>query len=143
MYEGYLVKILGIDGEQPYVFPLKYIAYKGFKCTIHGQDVDSFTNTDGITNRNALANVKPKCQIQTIDGITQTEFCAIMDHIRSRYVNVKEKKVIASIFAPEINGYITHEWYVPDIEPPMTDITEDEITYDSITISFVSNGGKI
>lgn len=143
-FEGYLIKIRGTGTLQDYEFPLKYIEVGTFSCAVHGQALDPFTNTDGITFINALHNVKPKCEFQMLD-MTQTELTAIMSQIQARYINSDEKSVNAKIWSGEYGKYIDHKWYVPDIEPVIDciDVKAKEIYYESIRMAFISVGGPV
>lgn len=143
-YNGYLVKIKN-DTYGDYTLPLNIIEAETFISSIHGQDLDPFTNTDGVTYRNALANVKPTASWALCDGITQTKFWSMMAEIQKRYKNAKEKRVSASVWFAEINGYITHDFYLPDIEFTISEIDskKNEIYYDSITMELISYGGAV
>lgn len=146
--DNYLIKIKGINGGADYVLPLKFMNEESYNASVHGQDLDSFTNTNGITERTALKNVKPIAEINLIEGISQTDFYThVMKPIQDRYIDEKKKEVKASIFFPEINGYIEigHTWYVPDIEFTIEsiDIEQKECWYQNIRIAFISNGGPV
>lgn len=142
-FEGYLVKVLGNNNTSDYIIPLKYIDYESYHCIAHGQDLEPFTNQEGITNRNPLKNAKPTCEFNLM-SMSQSQFTAIMSQIQARYVGVPyAKEVKAKIWNGEYGKYINHTWYVPDIDPPMESINNGEPQYNKIRVAFISKGGPI
>lgn len=137
-FQGYLIKV----GDS--IIPSTLIDKASYKGAIHGQDLDSHINTNGVLIRKALKNVKPKCEFNTIDGISQTEFYKyIMKPIQNAYTDSIKKECRVSFWVAEINDYITHTCYVPDIEPTIDNHTGNEIFYEPIRIAFISNGGAV
>ena len=58
--------------------------------------------------------------------------------ISDNYIIPGERKVLATVFIPELNDYVTREMYVPDIQFTIDDATSTDIWYGSSKISFIA-----
>ena len=58
--------------------------------------------------------------------------------ISDNYIIPGERKVLATVFIPELNDYVTREMYVPDIQFAIDDATQTDIRYGSSKISFIA-----
>ena len=64
--------------------------------------------------------------------------------IIERVLDATEKKVNATVYIPELNKYITHDFYVPDIENNIYTVTEKgTVYYNQTRIAFISYGGAV
>jgi hypothetical protein len=61
----------------------------------------------------------------------------LFNNIESRYVKVKEKKVNASVFVPEKNGYVTEMFYLPDIDITINHIERGKVIYNALKLEFI------
>ena len=136
-YKGYLVKV----GN--YTIPLELIKTQTYKSAMHGQDLDSYRDSNGTLHREALSNFAPKCEFETIPMMTDSQVNSLMKNIRDNYTNEKEKKAKVTMWMQEINKYITHDCYIPDIEFSQYYADKKGIQYESFRIAFISYGGTV
>jgi len=80
-YKGYLVKV----GN--YTIPLELIKTQTYKSAMHGQDLDSYRDSNGTLHREALSNFAPKCEFETIPMMTDSQVNSLMKNIRDNYTN--------------------------------------------------------
>lgn len=135
-YSGFLVRI------GSYTVPFKFIT-SGYKCGIKGNDLDSYNDADGLLQRNALENVAIKLEWNT--PYMEGKDCAeLMGAIRSNYIDVTEKKALVTAYMPEINGYVSMNCYVPDIEFEFDYADENgEVWFKPVRIACIGYGGTI
>lgn len=135
-YNGYLIKV------GTYTVPFRFIEAKKYKCGVKGQDLDSFTDANGVLNRNALANQVIKMEWET-GSISEQDFRPFMDKIRAQYLNKIEKKASVEAFMPEIGKYVTMDCYLPDVEFTIDYADEEELSYSTVRLAFIGYGGKV
>ena len=114
-FNGYFVKIQGVSvGQGDYTFPTEFILENTYKPIRGVQDKDSKRDGNGVLHRNALDHVVPKMEFQT-RTLTNVQYDSIMDNIRARYINAKERKVKADIYLAETGAYTGYiDFYLPD-----------------------------
>ena len=79
-----------------YIIPNEYIAEDGYDCTPNQrQDLDPYTDANGVTHRNALAHTKSDVTI-TFRALKWDEFTSLITGISSNYINTKERDAICS-----------------------------------------------
>lgn len=140
-YNGYLIKILGVGSSGPesydYTFPMHNVLEKTYKMTYSVIDYDSTRNASGRLIRNAQTHRVPHCTIQ-IKPLDNTKLSTMFSNIRSRYTIAKEKKLRASVYVPEIDDYVTENFYLPDIDIAIRHIENNTtIIYESFTLEFI------
>lgn len=142
-FDSYLIKIYDKNSSSNgWQIPMKYIKADTYVALLSGQDLDSYRDADGKLHRTALKNVAPKVEFE-IPPMTNKDLDTFMSNLRNRYTNTTEKKVKAKVYMPEINNYIEHEFYVPDINFTMYKIEGREILYNSTRVAFISYGGEV
>lgn len=132
-FNGYLLK-MGAD-----IFPLSFVYKESYKVAPNRmQDLDSGRNANGVLERNVLDHMPSTISFQT-KPMWNEELDEMMSFIRSHYSVEKEKKVVLEYFCPDINGYKTGEFYVPDIEYPinMVDLENNRILYNGFSLEFI------
>lgn len=136
-YAGYLIKI----GN--WKFPMSKMRAESYEVTLSGQDLDSYRDANGLLHRNALKNVLPKVEFETPAMLTNKQLSSIMDHLQDNYIGKKrEKKCNCTMYIPELDTYITHPCYVPDITPQIYQADDKQILYNPIRFAFISYGAK-
>ena len=136
-YGGFLIKV----GD--YTVPFRYIEAKKFKCSIKGQDLDSYRDANGILHREALQNVAIKVEWETPNDIDEVALRQLMDSIKAQYSNATEKKVLVTAWMPELGDYVTMDCYLPDIEYTIDYADETTVEYSSFRLAFVGYGGSV
>lgn len=132
-FNGYLLK-MGGD-----IFPLSFVYKESYKVTPNRrQDLDSGRNANGVLQRNVLDHMPSTISFQA-KPMHNDELDEMMSFIRSHYAVEKEKKVILEYFCPDINGYKTGEFYVPDIEYVINrvDLKKNKIFYNGFQLEFI------
>lgn len=132
-YNGYLIKILGTTD---YVMPFGYMVFQSYKGTYSVLDGDSKRNGEGRLVRTVLPHKVAHCSVD-IMPLDNNELGDLMGGIQSRYTEAAEKKVTASIWVPEINGYVEEEFYVPDIEITIKKVEDGKVIYEPFTLEFI------
>ena len=137
-YSGYLIKALGVNGGSDYILPMHFIIEKTYKMTYSVIDFDSTRNGAGKLVRNALKHKVPHCTVN-IKPLSNTNMAALWTNLQSRYTINKEKKIRLSVYIPEIDGYVTENFYIPDMELTIRRIEEgtNKIVYEGFTLEFI------
>lgn len=140
MYNGYLIKIKGIEGSElhywDYSIPNSAIIWESYKATYSTLDGDSKRNGTGRLKRKTYKHKVAHCTF-TFKPMTNSEFASIWDLVRARYVKQRQKKVKASIWVPEINNYIEDYFYVPDTEFTIQKIEGNTVKYTQTDVEFI------
>lgn len=140
MYDGYLIKIKGITGSQlysgDYIIPNSAIIWESYKATYSTLDGDSKRNGTGSLKRKTYKHKVAHCTFSFMP-MTNTQFANIWNPVRSRYVKQRQKKVKASIWVPEINGYIEDYFYVPDTEFTIKKIEGNVVKYAQTEVELI------
>lgn len=133
-YNGILIKVGNYN-----IDPKKWIQADSYSALYSITDVDAYRNANGELVRNALEHRVAKIEFNTIANLSNTEFAELMSNISKNYTIAKERKANVTCYVPEIDGYITTEMYMPDINPKIYRIDEDNHTiyYEAIRLAFI------
>lgn len=132
-YNGYLIKI---KGNTDYTLPFGYMVFQSYKGTYSVLDGDSKRNGEGKLVRTVLPHKVAHCSVD-IMPLDNTELGDLMGGIQSRYTEPAEKKVLASIWVPEMNDYVQAEFYIPDIEITIKKVEDNKVIYEPFTLEFI------
>ena len=95
-----------------YVFPNKYIKFDTYNIAPNQrQDLDSYTDGNGVTHRNALEHTKTQVQF-IILGMTETSIRPILKGLTSNYINANERDANCLYYDPETGEYKTGHFYL-------------------------------
>lgn len=130
-YKGYLIKV----GD--YVIPSKYIRAETYKVTKYGQDLDSYTDADGILHRNPLVHWVPKVEFETTPLHSERELDDLLGNIQRNYLDQIAKDCNCEIYVPEIRNYVTRHCYMPDIEMTFYGNYNNEIQMEQYRLAFI------
>lgn len=131
-YQGYLVKV----GD--YKIPHKYIKANSYSATLIVQDLDSFRDMDGVLHRTALSHRVNKVEFETPAMLTDTQMTDFLSNIQANYTNEAQRKVSATIYVPEINDYMTQDFYFPDPQFSIYMIKNNVIRYNSVRFGLIA-----
>lgn len=131
-YSGFLIRA----GE--YQIPIEYISCQTYKVTRSVQDLNSYRDSNGELHREALEHTLEKVEFETVPRLYGDEMEKLIKGISDNYIIPGERKVLATVFIPELNDYVTREMYVPDIQFTIDDATSTDIWYGSSKISFIA-----
>lgn len=118
------------------------IQEKSYKAVLTPLDSKSYRDANGGLHRHVVEHVPAKIEFKTLDGLTDTEIEATWGAIiRNSYTIAKERKVNATFWMPELNDYITRDFYITDPEFTIKQIRKTnnqyEVVYEPITFKFI------
>lgn len=128
-YNGYLIKVGG------YEIPMDAMIKSTYKVTYSVLDLDSYRDARGVLHRTALRKV-PTVEV-TLNPLSSDQVQTIFDNIASKYTNSAERKVNASVFVPEINGYYNGDFYIPDTQFSIEQIIGNTVYYDETVFKMI------
>lgn len=134
MYQGYLIKV----GE--YSIPLSIIRAETYSCTYNSQDVDSYRDANGYLHREALDNYVPKVEFNVVPMLSNQQLSSFLANIRSQYTNATERRVVASVYVPEIDDYVVQDMYMADFTPEIYFANNAFIQYKEFRMAFIGYG---
>lgn len=137
MYSGYLIKVKGVgENGSDYIIPLNSIVWGSYKATYSTLDGESKRNGSGRLRRKTYKHRVGHC-LFTFRPMSSTALSQIWGEVKSRYVKVRQKKVKASVFIPELNDYIEDYFYVPDIEFNIQKVNNTSVSYSATEVEFI------
>lgn len=136
-YKGYLIKV------GTYKIPYKFMRAETYMQTLYGQDIDSGRDANGMLIRDALPNFAPKAEFETPPLLTDDDIEELMSNIRANYLNTTEKSCNVEFWIQELNKYVTHKCYIPDINFTIYEANANYIKYNQTRIAFISYGGAV
>jgi hypothetical protein len=122
-------------------FNKKWIRVESYKCTPNRlQDLDPFTAEDGTLHRNPVSNEPSTIEFETPPMMDDEEMGALMDFVRSHYVNAKNRDLRVTFFDQYTNSYRTETMYFNvnnEFEINYIDPRNNKIYYNPMTISLI------
>lgn len=89
------------------------------------QDMDSYTDGYGVTQRNALAHTKTQVQFTTLP-MRGTDMDMVMAGITSNYINPKERDANCTYYDDESRGFKTGHFYLdPSLQFVRNEVGKD------------------
>lgn len=134
-FKGYLLRAVRTDT----IFPNDYILYSSWKSTPNQREEIKAYRDDNTRElyRVTAEGQKSVFQFDTIDGLCLQDKINIQNFFTSAEINTKERKVQLEFWNEENNQYSIGYFYRPNMEFTIQDISEDDITYSSLTFEFV------
>jgi hypothetical protein len=130
-YAGFLIKV----GN--YTIPTEYIQFKTYKTKLSVVDVDSYRDADVKLHRFASEHTLNKVEFNTI-YLTDDKMDALMSNIRENYTVAKERRMIATVFSPELGDYMTQDVYLADPEYTIYNVVGNRILYMPTRLAFTA-----
>lgn len=131
-YGGYLFKV----GD--YIISGKdFISANGISITMNVQDVDSYRDANGVLHREALDHAPVKVEFETRNMLTDDKMQELLSGIRENYVNVAERKVLATVYVPELGDYKSCYMYMSTPTAEIYGVLNGVIYYKPMRLSFV------
>ena len=131
-YGGFLLKI----GD--YVVSGKnIISADGISITRNVQDLDSYRDANGVLHRDALEHAPIKVEFSTRNMLTDAQLQDFLGNIRRNYTNAAERKVIATVYVPELGEYRSCEMYLSTPTPEIWGIKKNILYYKSMRIALI------
>lgn len=134
-FKGYLLRAVRTDT----IFPNDYILYSSWKSTPNQREEIKAYRDDNTRElyRVTAEGQKSIFQFDTINGLSLQDKINIQNFFTSAEINTKERKVQLEFWNEENNQYSIGYFYRPNMEFTIQDISEDDITYSSLTFEFV------
>lgn len=131
-YSGYLFRF----GN--YTFPGKYILWDSFEINPNQrQDLDSYTDANGLTHRNAISHTKTQIQFTTME-IPEKSMKSIMEHMTENYLNAKERDANCTYYDTEHFKYKTGHFYLdPSFQMKLLGVKDGELWFNEATWLFI------
>lgn len=131
-YSGYLFKF----GN--YVFPNKYINWDSFEINPNQrQDLDSYTDANGLTHRNAIPHTKTQIQFTTTK-MPESDMEKIMDGMVKNYRNEKERDANCTYYDTEHFKYKTGHFYLdPSLQMKILGLKNGKLWFNDVTWLFI------
>ena len=131
-YRGFLFKF----GE--YTFPDKFIKFDTFDVAPNQrQDIDSYTDANGVTHRNAISHTKTQIQF-TVRSVKETVMESIMSGISGNYINANERDAYCTYYDPETITYKTGHFYLdPSLKFRLKGVQNEELLYGETQFLFI------
>ena len=105
-YKGYLFQF------GSYIFPNKHIKFDSYDIAPdQRQDLNSFTDGNGVTERNALEHTKTNITFSTL-GMSGKDMDAITSNLSANYINPNETDANCTYYDPRIGNYKTGHFYL-------------------------------
>ena len=131
-YSGFLLKI----GD--YIVSGKnIISADGFNVTRNVQDVDSYRDANGKLHREALEHAPIKVEFSTRNMLSDVQMQDFLANVRRNYTNQAERKVIATVYVPELGDYKTCDMYISTPTPEIWGIKNGVPYYKSMRIALI------
>lgn len=122
-----------------FIFPNKYIEFDTFDIAPNQrQDLDSYTDGYGVTQRNALAHTKTQIKFNT-RGMNGAEMDVITSGIASNYINYNERDANCRYYDPESRSYKTGHFYLdPSVQFRIKKVTDSGVDkYGEMSWTFI------
>ena len=132
MFNGLLITV------GTYNIPLKYMKAETYKAPLNVQDLDTYTDANGVLHRNALDHVPVKVEFETMP-LNNTQLEDLFSNIKANYTVQKERKATCIVYAPEIDDYVNQDMYMVQPEPLIDwiDLKTNTIYYKPFRLAFV------
>ena len=132
MYSGFLLKIGNWE------FPMDLMKADSYSPYVNMQDVDPWTDENGVLHRNPLDLKVAKVELETKAMLTNTQFYnKIMKNIQANYVSEKGRTCYITAYIPEYDDYVTQFAYLSDFTPRIYSSAGGILKYNSIRLAFI------
>lgn len=122
-----------------YQIPNRFIEWDSYTIKPNQrQDLDSYTDANGLTHRNALSHTKSDVEFK-IRKLLEKDARSIINGITSNYINSKERDANCEYYDPESGTNKTGHFYLdPSQQFKISGIdAEGNLIYDAINFRFV------
>lgn len=130
-FEGWLIKV----GTKK--FPHKYIAEKSYQTTpLQRTELKAYRDTRNNLHRITSPNYKSKIVFKTVP-LTLAELREIRTLLNSAFINNQQRKLNVTYWDEELLAYRTMTAYMPDITYTVTKISDSNIKYEPVDLTFI------
>lgn len=130
-FEGWLIKI----GKQK--FPHKYIAKDTYQSTpLQRTELKAYRDTQNKLHRVTSPNYKSKVTFQTIP-LNLAQLRQIRELLNGAFSNSQQRKLQVTYWDDELMKYRTMTAYMPDTTYQVECISDNNIKYKAIELTFI------
>ena len=133
-YRGYLFQFGG------FIFPNEYIEFDSYDIAPdQRQDLDSYTDGNGLTHRNALEHTKTNITFTTLP-IPGDVMADILSNLQRNYINQNETDANCNYYNPRTGDYKTGHFYLdPSVQFRIKKVDKNgtKINYGSMQWTFI------
>lgn len=136
MYNGYLIKLGGSDGQ---AIPMSYMAIGSYKCTPNQRmESQASRSVTGILHRTTVEHKATKIEFTT-PTMTNKEISRLNELLRGYFTSELEKKLTINYYDQETDSYRDATVYMPDVDYTISriDTTENIVYYDGVRYAFI------
>lgn len=121
-----------------YVIPKKYIKRDTYDTSPSQiQDLNSYTDGDGVTHRNALEHTKSQVQF-TLLRMSEKEMAKIVDGMRKNFLNPLERDANCTYYDMWIHDYKTVHMYIdPSTKFKLIEEVDGELEVNETQMLFI------
>lgn len=121
-----------------YEIPKKYIVKDTYDTAPSQiQDLNAFTDGDGVTHRNALKHTKSQVQF-TLCKMSEKEWKSICDGIKRNFINKKERDGNCTYYDAWEHDYKTVHMYIdPSTKFKLIEEVDGKLMYGEIQMLFI------
>lgn len=121
-----------------YEIPKRYIVKNTYDTApSQVQDLDSFTDGDGVTHRNALEHTKSQVQF-TLMRMSESEMIPIIDGIKRNFVNPLERDGYCTYYDAWEHDYKTVHMYIdPSTKFKLLEEADGKLQYGETQLLFI------
>lgn len=95
-----------------YTIPDSYLTEDGYDCAPNQrQDLDSYTDADGVTHRNVVPHTKSDI-VLSFRQLRWSEFNSLLSGMVSNYISSRDRDANCSYWDPESNTIKTGHFYL-------------------------------
>ena len=138
-FEGYLVASVNNSGNVIAPFPSEYMAFESYTSAPNQREEIKAYRDDNTRElfRITAEGMKSKIEFKTVKTLHLRDKQAIQSWISGATVDVHQRKVHIKFWDDENNQYKTGYFYIPNMNFPIKRITENDIIYGEIDITFI------
>ena len=133
-FSGYLIKLGGSSGNE---LPMKYIKAESYSITPNQRmESEAKRSVTGVLHRSTVSHTASKIEINTVP-MTNSELNTMLTLIKNVWTSTAERKLTLYYYDMETDSYKTGDFYMPDIQYPISRVSGNTIYYDSIRLAFI------
>ena len=131
-FSGFLIKVGDYE-----ISAKNIISAEGISITRNVQDLETYRDANGVLHRKALEHAPIKVEFSTRNMLTDEQMQDFLSNIRRNYTNEAERKVLATVYVPELGSYRICEMYLATPTPEIYGILNGKLYYKSMRLAFI------
>ncbi|MEG1564125.1 MAG: DUF6711 family protein [Bacteroides sp.] len=130
-FAGWLVKAGGIE------IPMKYIKYRTYIVAPNQRlDIAAERVATGVLERTVVDHAPSKIEFTT-PNLSNHAIADLNAILRAAFTNTRERRLTLTYYAPDLDGYQTGEFYMPDTVYTIYSVNANTILYEPVRFAFI------